>query len=154
MPCKPSISDILDTEYVFRRIHKEAYNNDDAGAPIAWTAFKPSRADIDGISVFREDCGVTAEQVAKLKNKTCYIAKLLVSDIHQIRIEGNEDVRLRLKSTPKDNDILPGHASLPQLTIQIYQASKSDCFEICTKLAELANKGEILKQICSEIVAT
>lgn len=118
-------------EYVLRRISKDTLRyNPSLHEPITRLAFEPSKRDISGISVFRE-LFVSAETVAKAGRGAngCCVARLRASEIVALG--------LTIIPDPQD-DQLPGHALIPELSAQQVKENKSQSKEIQHKLAKVA----------------
>jgi hypothetical protein len=123
-------------EFVYRRIHR-AYYQPGLPLPVQPAAFRPNQQDSTGLSVFRalfvqpQDALATVEAG---KRNDYYIARLAVIDLH----------RLGLTVTPEPDPSRPrGHAVIPELSWQAYQADKHRLKEIQVKLARLAGAAII-----------
>ena len=125
-------------EYVLRRIPKDKNRYDPSLLePVQRLSFEPSERDINGISIFRE-LFVSAEAVAKAGTGVngCCVARLRVSDFIALG--------LTIVPDPQD-DQLPGHAIIPELSFQQMKINKSKCKEIQRNLAKLAGANIVFK---------
>ena len=123
---------VKEEEFVFRRIHRNYYQ---AGLPlpIQPEAFRPTRNDASGISVFRASFvqpeGILAD-IDPNKRLDYYVARLAVRDLS----------RLGLTVVPDPDPTGPaGHAIIPELSIFAYQADKRRLKGIQLELAKLAS---------------
>ena len=116
-------------EFVLRRIHP---NHIDAqlNPAVQRVAFQPSPKDTDGLSVYRE-LFVTPQRVAMAGRQGVqyHIARLGVSDLLRIGVS--------VKPSPR-TDELPGHAIIPELTVQ--NAKHPQSKELQRELAVLASR--------------
>ena len=123
---------IQDDEFVYRRIHRNFY---DASIPtcIRREAFRPSHNDDTGLSVFRAAFVQPADTLANIdasKQNDYYVSRIAVQDLH----------RLGLTVVPEpDPDGPPGHATIPELSWQAYQADKQRLKQVQVELAKLAS---------------
>lgn len=123
---------IQDDEFVYRRIHRHFY---DASIPtcIRREAFRPSQNDDTGLSVFRAAFVQLAGTLANIdasKQNDYYVVKIAVQDLH----------RLGLTVVPEpDPNGPPGHAVIPELSWQAYQADKQRWKPVQLELAKLAS---------------
>lgn len=120
------------SEHIFRRLHRTYYQ---AGLPIAvqFTAFRPTANDATGLSVFRAGFLGPADTLANVepgKRNDYYIARIAVQDLLQL---GLTVVPEPAPTGP------PGHAVIPELSWQAYQADKQRLKQILVELARLAS---------------
>jgi hypothetical protein len=125
---------IQDDEFVYRRIHRNFY---DANIPtcIRREAFRPSYNDDTGLSVFRAAFVQPADTLANIeasKQNDYYVVRIAMQDLH----------RLGLTVVPEpDPDGPPGHAVIPELSWQAYQANKQHLKQVQLELAKLASSA-------------
>jgi hypothetical protein len=123
---------IQDDEFVYRRIHRNFY---DANIPtcIRREAFRPNTNDDTGLSVFRAAFVQPADTLANIdagKQNGYYVARIAVQDLH----------RLGLTVVPEPDPNGPlGHAIIPELSWQAYQAGKQRLKQVQVELAKLAS---------------
>ncbi len=123
---------IYANEFVYRRIHRTYYQ---AGLPLPVqpAAFRPSQRDTTGLSVFREFFVRPVDTLASVeasKRNDYYVARLAVQDLH----------RLGLTVVPEPDPSGPlGHAVIPELSWQAYQADKQRLKVLQVELAKLAS---------------
>jgi hypothetical protein len=123
---------VTEEEFVYRRIHRNFYQ---AGllVPVQPEAFRPTRSDTSGISVFRTSFVQPEEILADIdssKRLDYHVARLAVRDL------------LRLVLTVVPDPVLTGpagHAIIPELSKLAYQADKQRLKEIQLQLAKLAS---------------
>jgi hypothetical protein len=120
-----------DGEFVYRRIHRSYYRAD---LPIAIQreAFRPSESDRTGLSVVRARFAQPTDLFAHIdpaKAREYGVARLRVRDL---RVLGLTVVPEPSPAGP------PGHAVIPELSWQAYQAGKERLKEIQRELAKLA----------------
>jgi hypothetical protein len=117
-------------EFVLRRIHQ---SHCDPALPVAifLAAFRPTKADTAGLSVFREK-EISAEQVAASGRKPdeYYVARLHVEDLQALGLSVERD---ELPLGPR------GHAVIPEISTHMYQSDKGKCKAIMIELARLAS---------------
>ncbi len=124
------------SESIFRRIHRIYYQ---AGLAIAVqrTAFRPTRSDTTGLSVFRAAFVRPVDTLANVeasKRNDYYVAQLAVQDLH----------RLGLTVSPDPDPNGPaGHAIIPELSWQTYQAAKQRLKQVLVELAKLASAAVV-----------
>lgn len=117
------------SEFVYRRIPRTYYQ---AGLPIPIhpAAFRPNSNDITGLSVFRATFVQPADTIEAGKRNNYYVAQIAVQDLH----------RLGLTVVPEPDPNGPlGHAVIPELSWQAYQADKQRMKQIQLELAKLAS---------------
>ncbi len=138
---KDSKAPVSTDEEVLRRIPRVYYNSS-FSTPVQVNAFRPTDQDIDGISVFRQACGATPEAlVASGRSASGYVVAILkVQEILDIKVDG---IRPTVVATPKSDDTVPGHASIPELSIQLKTSNKAVCLKLQQQLAFLACKSVI-----------
>jgi hypothetical protein len=121
-----------DNECVYRRIHPKFYKAS-VPVPVLYEAFRPSRSDDTGLSVFRarfakpEDCLAAVDPAAV---GDYVVGRLSVLDL------------LRLGLTVQPDPIAggpPGHAIIPELSWDAYQANKTTRKPVLFELAKLAS---------------
>jgi len=116
-------------EYVLRRIHQNMFS---AGQPLpSRLAFRPTKHDTEGISVFREEF-VSPKELAGAGRKPgeYYIARLSIQELKDI---------LGLSVIPDPDDSQPpGHALIPELKTSTPNRTAK---ELHLKLAALASKS-------------
>jgi hypothetical protein len=119
-------------EFVYRRIHRNFY---DASIPtcIRREAFRPNPNDTTGLSVFRAAFLQPADTLANIdasKRSDYYVVRFAVQDL----------LRLGLTVVPEPVPNGPlGHAIIPELSWQAYQADKQRWKQIQVELAKLAS---------------
>lgn len=117
-------------EWILSRIHKSNYHPD-RELIIDIPAFRPTGEDCDGISMYRELC-ITAYDLVKNARKPqneYIVVRFRVGDLLKLG--------LSLQAT-EDEDGLPGHVVIPELSTSKYESNRKYCKEIHKKLAELA----------------
>ncbi len=118
-------------EIILRRILKIHYQPDVIDSPFSVETFRPSSADDDGLSFFREKF-ITPFELASSGNKPAHdyvVAKFLAGDLFNLG--------LSLKITYEEDD-LPGHVVIPELSKSNYKRNRIFCKEIHATLAKLA----------------
>jgi hypothetical protein len=124
-------SPVPDEEFVLRRIHK---NHVDPGPPLAvgLAAFRPTRDDTEGLSVYRVKHVSPADVDASgRKPGEYYVARL---SVHRLR-------RLALSVIEDEQPHGPaGHALIPELSLSAYLQDKQKSRELQMRLAELAGQ--------------
>jgi hypothetical protein len=120
------------SELVYRRIPRIYYQ---AGLPIPIhpAAFRPNQSDATGLSVFRAAFVPSADILANIeaaKRNNYHVARIAVQDLH----------RLGLTVIPEPDPNGPlGHAIIPELSWQAYQADKQRLKQVQVELAKLAS---------------
>lgn len=129
---------ISSDEYVLRRIPKDRNRYDPSlPEPVQRLSFEPSKRDINGISIFRE-LFVSAEAVAN--------AGTGVNGCCVIRLRASDFIALGLTIVPDpQDDQLPGHAIIPELSFQQMKVNKSRCKEIQRSLAKLSGTNIVFE---------
>jgi len=125
---------IAEDEYVLRRIHKQDYDSN-LPIPVQRAAFIPTKADSEGISVYREKY-VTAAQVAAAGRApgSYYVARLSVRSLRA----------LNLTVVPTEG-ALAGHAVIPELSRPLYERQKPRLKETQNELTVLASQAIVHK---------
>jgi hypothetical protein len=123
---------VQDDEFVYRRIHRNFY---DGSIPtrIRREAFRPSHNDATGLSVFRAAFVQPADTLTNIdasKQNDYYVARLAVEDLHELGLTVQTD---------PDPAGPPGHAVIPELSWQAYQADKRRLKQVQVELANLAS---------------
>src|SRR5438128_4306885 len=106
-----------ETEFVYRRIHPNFYNPALRVAVLP-EAFRPSRNDTTGLSVLRARFAQPRDTLANrdpAKVRGHYVARLPVREMQELGLTVEPDP---MPGGP------PGHAIIPQLSWQAYQAQK------------------------------
>ena len=118
-------------EFVLRRIHRNHCSRD-LPRTIHFAAFRPSREDTMGLSVFRE-LYVSAAQVAASGRKPgeYFVARLSVKSLKDLGLTVFPDADL---SAP------PGHALIPELALAEYERDKLRLKDVLLELARLASQ--------------
>jgi len=119
-------------ELVLRRVlKKEDRINFSLPLPVDRLAFRPTKDDIDGISVFRE-LFCTPQQIADTGTNSLgyYVCRLRVSDILGLGLNVIPDPQ---------QDQLSGHALIPELSYPNMKADKKKSKEFQFELAKLAS---------------
>ncbi len=124
---------VEDDECVLRLIWWSFLVYDDKGlARIAPAAFKPKKNEIEGISVFREACLDSPDQVLEVispeKRSLYAIARLKVADL----------LALGLSVKPDPIQRVSGHAVIPELSISIQMDETGKWTDMQKRLAVLA----------------
>jgi hypothetical protein len=135
---------VTSDEWVFRRIvNAQDWCNLSLPQPIQYVAFKPRDNEDDGISVYRADCGVTADAVAASGPSAAgyFVASLSVADITSIDIDGMKPTVI-----PSPQPTGPrGHASIPELNVKLRNGDKRRYRLLADKLAKLASAKIVFK---------
>ncbi len=119
------------TEFVYRRIPRIYFQ---AGVPVLFriTAFRPTSQDSTGLSVYRAGFLQPVDILADLqtsKQNDYFVVRLAVQDLQWLG--------LTVVPEPDPNGP-PGHAVIPELSWQAYQANKERLKDIQLELAKLA----------------
>jgi hypothetical protein len=117
------------SEFVYLRIPRIYYQ---AGLPIPIhpAAFRPNSNDTTGLSVFRAAFVQPADTIEAGKRNNYYVVQIAVQDLH----------RLGLTVVPEPDPNGPlGHAIIPELSWQAYQADKQRMKQIQFELAKPAS---------------
>jgi hypothetical protein len=136
-----SANPVRPDEFVLRHIHK---NHCSADVPriVHLAAFRPSREDATGLSVFRE-AYLSAAQVAALGRKT--------GEYVVVRLSVEALARLGLTVVPDDEpNSPPGHAVIPQLNVAEYERDKQRLKDILLELARQATQAIVLEPEASQ----
>ncbi len=122
-------------EWILRRVPYNELNkliDPDITPPISSTAFRPTKNDNDGVSVFRE-LFATPDEVANLymqqnPGKKCYVIR--------VKAEAILEPGLGITLTPDPIIELPGHALIPELNTERYfTLDKNWCKEVQSKIS-------------------
>jgi hypothetical protein len=121
-----------ESEFIYRRIHRTYYQ---AGLPIPIqpAAFRPSPNDTTGLSVFRAAFVQPADTLTNIevgKRDNYYVARIAVRDLRPLG--------LTVVPEPDPAGSL-GHAIIPELGWQAYQADKQRLKQVQVELAKLAS---------------
>jgi hypothetical protein len=119
-------------EFILRRVHK---NHCSVSLPRAvhLAAFRPSREDVTGLSVYREK-HLTAAQVAASGRKA--------GEYFVVRIPVRLLLSLGLTVVPDDApDSPPGHALIPELSLAAYEGNKQRLKDVLLELARAAGEA-------------
>jgi hypothetical protein len=126
----PERSVLPPDEFVLRRIHKHQV---DAGPPavVSYTGFRPTPEDTDGLSVYRAMLVTPAQAAAGgRKPGEYYVARLAVGDLQSLGLTVLIDER---------TEGPPGHALIPELSLEACRRDKAKLRAIQVRLAELAS---------------
>ncbi|MBM4073532.1 MAG: hypothetical protein FJ271_32115 [Planctomycetes bacterium] len=95
-----------------------------------FAAFRPTRDDEDGISVFRERI-ISAAEVASLgrKPEEYFVVRLSVAALAQLGLSVVPDVDAKAPA---------GHAFIPELGLTKYQRNKQSLKDVLLELARMA----------------
>jgi hypothetical protein len=119
-------------EFILRRIHA-SYYRDGLPNPVQRAAFRPTKHDTTGLSVYRarfvQQIMDVLRLVAEEKRGQYHICRLAVRDLKKLGLTVVPD--------PAPEDI-PGHCIIPELSWPKYQAEHDKLAEIQEKLAILA----------------
>jgi hypothetical protein len=120
------------SESVYRRVHRSFFQAN-LLIPIQAAAFRPNPHDTTGLSVFRarfvqpED---TLVGVGPGKRNDYFVVRFLAQDLDRLGLTLNPE---------PDPDGPPGHAVIPELSWQAYQANKQRLKQVQVELAKLAS---------------
>lgn len=119
-------------EHVLRRIHKNQANPGQVLA-ILPAGFRPGKADVDGLSVFREKL-VSPTEVASAGRKPgdYYVVRLSVQALNTLGLSAVADVK---PNGP------PGHALIPELAFTAYEQDKERLKAVLVELARLGSQA-------------
>lgn len=123
---------VEDSEFVYRRIHPR-FCNPNLALPVQRDAFRPTEEDATGLSVVRAHFARPVDTLAILEEaraKAYYVARLAVRDLRNL---GLTVVAEPVPGGP------PGHAVIPELSWQAYQAQKQHWKPLLVELAKLAS---------------
>lgn len=112
---------------LLRRIHRK-HVTFAARLEVLRIAFKPNSADVDGISLYRERFTGIAALVA---------AARVPEDVYVARFDASELLALGVSLVPTPND-LPGHVSVPELSLDHCAADPAGTEQLQRDLAKLA----------------
>jgi hypothetical protein len=130
---------ITDDEWLLRRVHRDKFRTDTA--PLDPNAFRPTTSgnciDVTGISLFREACQQSADDILRLmtpaKRADYGIVKVRVSDLKKLNLSVVRD------PVPE----IPGHVVIPELNALEYEKCKIKYTPIKRQLAEFANENVV-----------
>ena len=117
---------------MYRRIHRNFFDPA-LSLPIQLAAFRPNQNDKTGLSIFRARFVQPVEVLVNLQSRRndYLIARLAVRDL----------IRLGLTVIPEPNPSgPPGHAVIPELNWDAYNADKKRLKEVQHELALLASR--------------
>jgi len=127
---------VAETEFIYRRVHANFYDGS-MTVPVQFEAFRPSKNDTTGLSVFRARFASARDTLPgdPAKAKSYYVARLAVRDLKRFGLTVQPDP---IPAGP------PGHCVLPELTAQTYEADKAHWKPVLVELARLAS-GDIVQ---------
>ncbi len=136
---KSEADPITDDEWLLRRVHKERFKMERAPI-ISPSAFEPRikgrDPDTDGISLYRESCLTSPEEIlatiAADKRDQYAIVRIPMAVVRQLQ--------LAVKSQPDDR--VAGHVVLSALNANDYAAAKSKFTPVLLDLARVASQDE------------
>ena len=121
---------ISDDEILLRRVVRE-YVNVDLPLPVQREGFRPTKRDIDGISLFRERFVSPSDVANGNRGPTgYYVVRLRASNIRELGLNILPNVK---------DDQLPGHSLIPEINYPAMKNDKSKSKELQRMLAKLAN---------------
>ncbi len=122
---------IDENEFVYRRVHADFFDGS-LLISVKSSAFRPSKNDITGLSVFRACFASPLDTLPPDagKAKAYYVARLAVRDLAKLG--------LTVRAEPVSGGP-PGHCVIPELTWQGYQGQKQHWKPILLELAKLAS---------------
>ena len=123
---------VEESEFVYRRIHR-SYCQEGLPIPISPAAFRPNSNDTSGLSLFRAAFVQPADTLANIepeKRDNYYVARIAVQDLQRLG--------LSVVADPQPDGPL-GHAIVPELSKQAYQADKQRLKQVQVELAKLAS---------------
>jgi len=132
-------------EYVYRRVlNKQDIIDLSLRSPLQRSAFRPTNNDVDGISVFREKFTSPEALISAGQSPLGY---------HVVRLPVKEilEAGLTIITDPQDNQ-LPGHALIPDITIQEYDNPQGKNLSKIKqkKLSDIVNKDKGSRVILSK----
>ena len=129
---------VTDDEFVLRLVWGDYYK---AGLPLPVqpAAFQPRDAEVEGISVFREACLPSPEDIL------CVIAPQKRSRYQLARLRVSELTKLGLSVRPDPIDSVPGHAVIPEVNAVAYAADRLASKLLQKQMADLASRQVIRK---------
>lgn len=123
---KPPSTELVEpSEDVLRRIPQHFYPDPNAPRQPQWVAFKPSKRDVDGLSVGRLKLVRSLADYARTTRGERSLAQVAVADLRSIELSVTTD--------PLPND--PAHALIPELNAQNYATSKRRIKELAMQIA-------------------
>ncbi|HYV34792.1 MAG TPA: hypothetical protein VE988_03750 [Gemmataceae bacterium] len=123
---------VEESETVYRRIPGVFFNGQ-LTIPVQREAFRPTPKDHTGLSVFRAQFAQPTDALANvnpLKVKDYFVARLFVRALLNLGLTINPEPKAEGPA---------GHAVIPQLTWDAYQADKERWKPILVELAKLAS---------------
>jgi len=131
---------VEDDEFVLRRV-PGSFVRLDLPDPIQPTAFRPhEKNDTDGLSVYRacyvKDVSDVLHAVPPERRGMFFVIQLRVSNLKALG--------LNVVPSPEEDDI-PGHCVIPELSWPSYQANKERMKEVQVELAKLADQNIVLR---------
>ena len=133
----------IENRAVLRRVHRNQFDPA-RDPPIMRGAFNPGPDDTDGLSVYLEgDGGCTAEQLSQSGRKPgeYYIVRFSIAELLALGIS--------VRSTPQFDPDLPGHCSLPELSVEFKQQKPENVREMQKSLLILATGRIVLSPTVS-----
>ena len=136
---KPESDPIADDEWLLRRVRMEQFRSDKLPV-ISPNAFEPRVAgrepDIDGISLYRQACLDSTEDVLA----TVRPERRHEYGIVRISVSFLKSIDLHVRSDP--SDLVKGHVVIPELNAVDYSANKARFAGIKLAIATEASKDE------------
>lgn len=131
MTALPADDPVLPEEWVLRRIHR---NLVDEGR-ITRLAFCPTKADVDGISLYREK-HISPIQLDAIGRQpgSYFIARLQVQQL----------LELGLSVVPTEEEH-PGHVSIPELSADKFRENERQMIAVARELSGLAQGAIVLQ---------
>jgi hypothetical protein len=130
---------ITDDEWLLRRVHQDRFktNRVPIHSPNAFAPRTKGRdIDEDGISLFREACLGSADEIlAQVPEE-----KRKAQGIVRIQAKTLREIGLTIESKPIPE--VKGHVVIPELNCHAYTASKDSFTSILEDLAELTSRDE------------
>ena len=125
-------------EFVIRLIWGDYYK-EGLPLPVQPAAFQPRNSEVEGISVFREACLSSPQDVLRViaaeKRDRYQLARLRATDLAE----------LGLSIKPEPIETVPGHAVIPELNATAYAANRLASKVLQKRLAELASRQIIAR---------
>lgn len=117
--------------FILRRIHRSQCDRR-LPLPVLLAAFRPSKADTTGLSVYRATDVSPAELAAAgRKPGEYYVVRLPVRALHALNLTVITDDR---------TDGPPGHALIPELNLSAYERDKEAWKAVLVELGRLASQ--------------
>ena len=119
-------------EFILRRIHR-SHCDRQLPVSILLAAFRPSKADTTGLSVYRAK-DVSPAEVAATGRKPgeYYVVRLPVRALQALNLTVVAD---------EQPDGPPGHALIPELSLTAYEQTKEPLKAVLVELARLASEA-------------